>query len=122
MMLYSIAITNTVESFMVNQLSLEAWVPHRAILSLILILALMAVVRAGADLVVKAMSLLVYPFITALMVLGIYLVPEWSLDTITTAGRFTDALQDGVFGKLSGSAFLSWCLPLTTQPSFHLLP
>ena len=99
MMLYSIAITNTVESFMINQLSLEGWVPHRSVLSLVLILALMAVVRAGADLVVKVMSWLVYPFVTALMILGAYLIPEWSFEAITTAGSLTDALQKGAFWK-----------------------
>jgi serine transporter len=41
-----------------------------AILSLVLILGLMAIVRCGRSLIVKAMSVLVYPFVAALLLLA----------------------------------------------------
>ncbi|KTD74333.1 serine/threonine transporter [Legionella tucsonensis] len=76
LLMYSIAITNTTESFLVNQLGMSA--PPRVLLSIILILALMAIVRFGQEIIVKSMSLLVYPFATILLFLSIYLIPNWN--------------------------------------------
>ncbi|MGL5282421.1 MAG: aromatic amino acid transport family protein, partial [Plesiomonas shigelloides] len=45
LLVYSVAITNTVESFMLNQLHMTP--PPRAILSLVLIVGLMAIVACG---------------------------------------------------------------------------
>ena len=50
LLMYSVAITNTVESLMVHQLGMTA--PPRAILSLVLILGLMAIVRLGGQVIV----------------------------------------------------------------------
>ncbi len=76
LLMYSVAITNTTESFLVNQLGMSA--PPRALLAIILILALMAIVRLGQEIIVKSMSLLVYPFATILLFLSIYLIPNWN--------------------------------------------
>lgn len=76
LLMYSVAITNTTQSFMVNQIGLNA--PPRAVLSIFLILGLMAIVRFGQDFIVKAMSLLVYPFATILFFLSVYLIPHWN--------------------------------------------
>lgn len=76
LLMYSVAITNTTSSFMVNQLGMKT--PPRAVLALILILALMAIVRFGQEAIVKSMSFLVYPFVTVLMLLGLYLIPHWN--------------------------------------------
>ena len=46
--------------------------PPRAILSLILIVGMMTIVRFGEQMIVKAMSVLVFPFVIALMVLALY--------------------------------------------------
>ncbi|MCD5362823.1 HAAAP family serine/threonine permease [Chromobacterium aquaticum] len=97
LLVYSVAITNTVQSFMVNQLGVSA--PPRAILSLILILGLMAIVRLGEKMIVKAMSVLVYPFVACLMLLALYLVPEWNGAAIQQAGSLGDALSHGAFYK-----------------------
>jgi serine transporter len=75
-LMYSVAITNTTESFIINQLGMAA--PPRAILSLVLILSLMAIVRFGQDIIVKSMSVLVYPFATLLFLLSLYLIPNWN--------------------------------------------
>lgn len=76
LLMYSVAITNTTESFIVHQLGLAP--PPRALLAIILILALMAVVRFGQEIIVKSMSVLVYPFATILLFLSIYLIPNWN--------------------------------------------
>jgi serine transporter len=76
LLVYSVAITNTVESFITHQLHLAA--PPRAILSLLLIVGLMTIIRFGEPFIVKAMSVLVYPFVIVLMLLALYLIPSWS--------------------------------------------
>ncbi|RUR06829.1 serine/threonine transporter [Legionella sp. km772] len=76
LLMYSVAITNTTQSFIVHQLGLAA--PPRALLSIILILGLMAVVRFGQEAIVKSMSMLVYPFATILFLLSLYLIPHWN--------------------------------------------
>ncbi|UBM23444.1 serine/threonine transporter [Pseudomonas sp. p1(2021b)] len=85
LLIYSVALTNTVSSFMEHQLHMTP--PPRAILSFVLILGLLAIVRCGEQATVKVMSLLVYPFIVALALLALYLVPHWNggiLDSATT--------------------------------------
>ena len=76
LLMYSVAITNTTESFIVNQMGFSA--PPRALLAILLILLLMAIVRFGQDIIVKSMSLLVYPFATILFLLSLYLIPNWN--------------------------------------------
>ena len=58
LLVYSVAITNTVESFMTHQLQMTP--PPRAILSLILIVGMMTIVRFGEQMIVKAMSVPVF--------------------------------------------------------------
>ncbi|MDF0731832.1 serine/threonine transporter [Pseudomonas entomophila] len=93
LLIYSVALTNTVTSFMEHQLHMTP--PPRAILSFVLILGLLAIVRCGEQATVKVMSLLVYPFIVALALLALYLVPHWSGGILDTASQLP-----------SGSAFL----------------
>lgn len=76
LLMYSVAITNTTESFIVNQMGFNA--PPRALLAIVLILALMAIVRFGQEIIVKSMSLLVYPFASILLLLSLYLIPHWN--------------------------------------------
>jgi len=91
LLVYSVALTNTVTSFIEHQLHLAA--PPRALLAALLVLGLMGVVRCGKTLIVKTMSLLVFPFVAVLMALALYLIPNWQgaiFDTATLA-----AAQDG---------------------------
>ncbi|WP_339518062.1 serine/threonine transporter [Pseudomonas proteolytica] len=76
LLVYSVALTNTLGSFMEHQLHMTP--PPRAILSLVLILGLMAIVRCGQGVIVKAMSVLVYPFVAALLLLALSLIPNWN--------------------------------------------
>lgn len=83
LLIYSVALTNTVGSFMTHQLLIEP--PHRAILSLVLILGLLSIVRCGEQVIVKVMSMMVYPFIVALLFLAVFLIPHWNGGILSTA-------------------------------------
>ncbi|MGV8888193.1 MAG: HAAAP family serine/threonine permease [Pseudomonas sp.] len=85
LLVYSVALTNTLSSFMEHQLHIAP--PPRAILSLGLILALMAIVRCGQGIIVKCMSVLVYPFVAALLLLGFSLIPNWNGAFFATASE-----------------------------------
>ena len=76
LLMYSVAITNTTSSFISHQMGLTP--PPRALLALILIMGLMGIVRLGQTIILRAINLLVYPFITILLLLSIYLVPHWN--------------------------------------------
>jgi serine transporter len=83
LLIYSVGLTNTVGSFMEHQLGMQT--PPRAVLALVLILGLLIVVRCGEQFIVKAMSLMVYPFIVALLLLALYLIPHWNGGILATA-------------------------------------
>ena len=83
LLIYSVALTNTVGSFLEHQLHVMP--PPRAVLAALLIVGLMIVVRCGEAAIVKVMSLLVYPFIAALVLLGLFLVPHWTGGILATA-------------------------------------
>ena len=85
LLVYSVALTNTLGSFMEHQLHTVP--PPRAILSLVLILGLMAIVRCGQGVIVKAMSVLVYPFVAALLLLAVSLIPNWNGAFFASAGE-----------------------------------
>ncbi|MBY0445174.1 MAG: HAAAP family serine/threonine permease, partial [Burkholderiales bacterium] len=71
----------------------------RGIFALCLILGLMSIVRLGGEVIVKAMSILVYPFVIALMLLAVYLIPNWNSSVIDQAGSLGDALTSASFYK-----------------------
>ena len=85
LLVYSVALTNTLGSFMEHQLQITP--PPRAVLSLVLILGLMAIVRCGQGVIVKAMSVLVYPFVAALLLLALSLIPNWNGAFFASAGE-----------------------------------
>lgn len=100
-LVYSVAITNTVLSLISHQLhmTISTSIGTRALFSLVLILALMSIVRLGGAMIVKAMSILVYPFIIALMSLALYLIPNWNSAVIAQAGSLGNALSHTSFYK-----------------------
>lgn len=75
-LMYSVGITNTAQSFIQNQLHLG--LANRAVLSLILISLLMSIIRLGQKTIIQVMSFLVYPFIVVLMAMALYLIPHWN--------------------------------------------
>lgn len=76
LLVYSVTITNTVNSFMEHQLGVTPL--PRWLMSLILVGGLIFIVSLGKDIIVRVMSYLVYPFIAVLVLLGIYLIPKWN--------------------------------------------
>ncbi|AUD61641.1 HAAAP family serine/threonine permease [Shewanella sp. Pdp11] len=88
-LIYGVGITNTVDSFIVNQLGMAS--PPRFILSGVLILGMMAVMVAGEKFMLKVTQLLVYPLVGILAFMSIYLIPEWKMDALQVvpeAGAF----------------------------------
>lgn len=89
-MVYGVGLTNTVSSFITNQLGMSP--PPRIVLSLILILGMTAVVLAGEKPMLKVCELLVFPLVAVLLFVSLYLIPSWnmsSLEVAPTAGDLT---------------------------------
>ncbi|MCR3755610.1 MAG: serine:H(+) symporter SdaC [Sodalis sp. Psp] len=75
LLVYSVAITNTAESFIIHQLGYSA--PPRALLAMLLITGLIIIIRLGKDTIIKSMSTLVFPFVSVLVFFSFYLIPYW---------------------------------------------
>ena len=76
LLLYGIGITNVVSSFVENQLH---WQPlPRGCVSLVLVMALMAVMHAGEAVMLRFVKLLVYPLVAILCCISLYLIPRWN--------------------------------------------
>lgn len=80
-LVYSISITNAIQSFVVHQLG-DAELP-RGLLVLGVMLGLHLVLLAGKQIVVSAISMLALPMVAFLIGLSIYLLPQWSLSYFT---------------------------------------
>ena len=76
-LVYSISITNAIQSFVVHQLG-DVEIP-RGLLVLGVMLGLHLVLLAGKQIVVSAISVLALPMVAFLIGLSIYLLPQWSL-------------------------------------------
>lgn len=98
LLMYSVAITNTTHSFIANQM--DAAPPPRSLLAFILIMGLMAIVRFGQPIILKTISLLVYPFITILILLSIYLIPHWNLAFLQPTSNLQTTGSHGLFTAL----------------------
>lgn len=82
-LIYGVGITNTVDSFLVNQIGMES-IP-RWLLSGSLIMAMTAGVVFGKELMLKATSAMVYPLVFILLALSFYLIPDWNMSMIEVA-------------------------------------
>nr|WP_243637434.1 aromatic amino acid transport family protein [Parashewanella curva] len=82
-LIYGVGITNTVDSFMVNQLEMVSM--PRWLLSGILVLGMTAGVVFGKDLMLKATSALVYPLVFILLALSVYLILEWNTSMMSVS-------------------------------------
>ncbi|MBZ6066058.1 HAAAP family serine/threonine permease [Aeromonas schubertii] len=75
LLIYGVGLTNTVESFMVNQLGMA--MPPRVMLSGLLVFLMVAVMLAGEKAMLRAFAFMVYPLAAILAALSFYLMPEW---------------------------------------------
>ena len=98
LLMYSVALTNTTSSFMVNQLHMNE--PPRAILSLVLVLGLIAILNFGQDITVKVMSMLVFPFIASLLFIAISLIPQWNTSMLSFSSVATPSTATGYFNMI----------------------
>ncbi|BFU60209.1 MULTISPECIES: HAAAP family serine/threonine permease [Rodentibacter] len=93
LLIYGNGITNTVDSFIVNQLGMAS--PNRALLSFILIAVLISVMLFNEKVMLKITEWLVYPLVFILFAMSIYLIPEWNgsmLNEFPTASGFITTL------------------------------
>lgn len=93
LLIYGNGITNTVDSFIVNQLGMAS--PNRVLLSFVLISILISVMLFNEKVMLKITEWLVYPLVLILFVLSIYLIPEWNssmLQEFPTASGFLTTL------------------------------
>lgn len=79
-LIYGVSITNTVNSFMVNQIGMTAL--PRWLLSGVLIFAMTGCVVYGKELMLKVTSAMVYPLVLILLALSIYMIPSWNTSMI----------------------------------------
>ncbi|MFT5235564.1 MAG: serine transporter [Shewanella sp.] len=89
-LIYGVGITNTIDSFIVNQLGMAS--PPRWILSGLLILGMMSVMVSGQKLMLKVTQFLVYPLVAILAFMSLYLIPSWKLDALTQIPSTTEFL------------------------------
>ncbi|MDX2322452.1 MAG: HAAAP family serine/threonine permease [Moritella sp.] len=106
-LIYGVGITNTFESFIVNQLDIFIEIPRLAadgapllneagvqlmdkvsgiprwLLSGGLILTMTALILFGKELMLKATSALVYPLVFILFGLSLFLIPSWNTSMVT---------------------------------------
>lgn len=105
LLIYGVGLTNTVESFMINQLGMAT--PNRVMLSGMLVFAMIAVMLAGEKAMLRAFAVMVYPLAAILAALSCYLIPQWQWPQL---------------GSLEGGSFLNtvWlALPVTVFAFSH---
>ncbi|QPB43146.1 HAAAP family serine/threonine permease [Rodentibacter haemolyticus] len=93
LLIYGNGITNTVDSFIVNQLGMAS--PNRVLLSFVLIAVLISVMLFNEKVMLKITEWLVYPLVFILFAMSIYLIPEWNgsmLNEFPTVGGFITTL------------------------------
>ncbi|WP_301099291.1 aromatic amino acid transport family protein [Otariodibacter sp.] len=76
LLIYGVGITNTVSSFIENQLYLTS--PPRIILSFVLIAIMISVMLMNEVTMLKITTYLVYPLVIILFGLSLYLIPHWN--------------------------------------------
>ena len=93
LLVYSVAITNTALDMLHHQLGITPL--PRSLVAFVLIAVLIGVARGGERRVVKAMSYLVYPFIAALVILSLILIPHWSTAFFTASAEANASNSNG---------------------------
>lgn len=82
-MIYGIAITNTVDDVITGQLGLDS--PPRWLLSGVLVAVMMLVMILGQRIMLVAMQWLVYPLIAVLLGISLFLIPYWDFGVFVGA-------------------------------------
>ncbi|WP_321462631.1 aromatic amino acid transport family protein [uncultured Vibrio sp.] len=92
LLIYGVGITNTVDSFMVNQAGMEP-IP-RPLLSGVLVFGLIAIMMAGEKVMLRAFAVMVYPLVAILAFLSFYLMPNWTMPELNAPemGSFANTM------------------------------
>ncbi len=101
LLIYGNGITNTVGSFLVNQLGMENFSHvmnkglsgisvERIVLSGVLISLLIGVMLVGEKLMLRLTEYLVYPLLAILLGLSLYLIPHWNTSMLNEFPSFGD--------------------------------
>nr|WP_319534221.1 aromatic amino acid transport family protein [uncultured Vibrio sp.] len=92
LLIYGVGITNTVDSFMVNQAGMES-IP-RPLLSGVLVFGLIAIMMAGEKVMLRAFAVMVYPLVAILAFLSFYLMPNWTMPVLNAPemGSFANTM------------------------------
>ncbi|ASK28109.1 SLC5/6 family protein [Neisseria chenwenguii] len=93
LLIYGVGMTNTVASFMENQLHIAP--PPRVILSGVLVGLMVSVMLFSEAVMLKITTWLVYPLVFILVGLSLYLIPHWNgaaFQQIPTTGDFVSTL------------------------------
>lgn len=81
LLIYGVGLTNTVDSFIVNQLGLTP--PPREILSGVLVVGMIAVMLGGEKLMLRAFEIIVYPLVLILAGLSVYMIQDWQMPDLS---------------------------------------
>lgn len=86
LLVYSVGITNTLASFFKYQLHYD--IQNRFLLSFFTILSLVFIINFGQKLIIRVMSFLVFPFIIALLVLSLWMIPYWNINILRNSFEY----------------------------------
>ena len=95
LLIYGVGITNTVISFIENQLHMTA--PSRAVVSFVLLAVMIGIMLLNERIILAVTNWLVYPLIAIIFGLSLYLIPQWNgaaLHQVPTVGGFLKTLAD----------------------------
>ncbi len=92
LLIYGVGITNTVDSFMLNQAGMESL--PRPMLSGVLVFGLIAIMMAGEKVMLRAFAVMVYPLVAILAFLSFYLMPSWTMPVLNVPemGSFANTM------------------------------
>ena len=76
LLIYGVGITNTVISFIENQLHMTA--PPRAVVSFVLLAVMIGIMLLNERIILAVTNWLVYPLIAIIFGLSLYLIPQWN--------------------------------------------
>ncbi len=80
LLIYGVGITNTVDSFLVNQVGMESL--PRPLLSGVLVFGLIAIMMSGEKAMLRAFAVMVFPLVAILAFLSFYLMPNWTMPVL----------------------------------------
>lgn len=93
LLIYGVGITNTVISFIENQMHMTA--PSRAVVSFVLLAVMIGIMLLNERVILAVTNWLVYPLIAIIFGLSLYLIPQWNgaaLAQVPTTGEFLKTL------------------------------